>query len=148
MIKLKRLIFLFLIIFLTIYSVSFAGTVKEIQVKGNERVSKESIEMFSNVSIGDIIDKDDLNNILKNIYDSNFFKNVKVNFENNVLIIFVEESSLVENVIIKGPKSKTLIKDLEKNLKVKSRTSYNEISFLEDKKTITQALKRDIFFKC
>ncbi len=146
MIKLKRLIFLFLIIFFTIYSVSFAGTVKEIQVKGNERVSKESIEMFSNVSIGDTIDKDDLNNILKNIYDSNFFKNVKVNFENNVLIIFVEESSLVENVIIKGPKSKTLIRDLKENLKVKSRTSYNEILFLEDKKTITQALKKRGYF--
>ena len=146
MIRLKRLIFLFSIIFFTIYSVSFAGNIKEIKVKGNERVSKESIKMFSNVKIGDKVDKDDLNNILKNIYDSNFFKNVKVNFENNVLIIFVEESSLVENVIIKGPKSKTLISDLKKNLKVKSRTSYNEILFLEDKKIITQALKKRGYF--
>ena len=146
MIRLKRLIFLFSIIFFTIYSVSFAGNIKEIKVKGNERVSKESIKMFSNVKIGDKVDKDDLNNILKNIYDSNFFKNVKVNFENNVLIIFVEESSLVENVIIKGPKSKTLISDLKKNLKVKSRSSYNEILFLEDKKIITQALKKRGYF--
>ena len=148
MIRLRRLIFLFSIIFFSIYSVSFAETIKDIQVKGNERVSKETIEMFSNIKIGDKVDKDDLNNILKSIYDTNFFKNVKVNFENNVLIIFVEESSLVENVIIKGPKSKTLIRDLKENLKVKSRTSYNEILFLEDKKTITQALKkRDIFFQ-
>ncbi len=146
MIRLKRLIFLFSIIFFTIYSVSFAGNIKEIKVKGNERVSKETIEMFSNVKIGDKVDKDDLNNILKNIYDSNFFKNVKVNFENNVLIIFVEESSLVENVIIKGPKSKTLISDLKKNLKVKSRTSYNEILFLQDKKIITQTLKKRGYF--
>ena len=102
--------------------------------------------MFSNIKIGDKVDKDDLNNILKRIYDTNFFKNVKVNFENNVLIIFVEESSLVENVIIKGPKSKTLIRDLKENLKVKSRTSYNEILFLEDKKTITQALKKKGYF--
>ena len=63
-----------------------------------------------------------------------FLNNVKVTFKNNILTIFVEESSLVENVIIKGPKSKTLISDLKKNLKVKSRTSYNEILFLEDKK--------------
>jgi len=146
MIRLKRLIFLFSIIFFTIYSASFAETIKEIQVKGNERVSEKSIEMFSNVKIGDKVDKDDLNNILKNIYDSNFFKNVKVNFENNVLIIFVEESSLVENVIIKGPKSKTLIRDLKENLKVKSRTSYNEILFLEDKKIIIQALKKKGYF--
>ena len=146
MIRLRRLIFLFSIIFFSIYSVSFAETIKDIQVKGNERVSKETIEMFSNIKIGDKVDKDDLNNILKSIYDTNFFKNVKVNFENNVLIIFVEESSLVENVIIKGPKSKTLIRDLKENLKVKSRTSYNEILFLEDKKTITQALKKKGYF--
>ena len=146
MIRLRKLIFLFSIIFFSIYSVSFAETIKDIQVKGNERVSKETIEMFSNIKIGDKVDKDDLNNILKSIYDTNFFKNVKVNFENNVLIIFVEESSLVENVIIKGPKSKTLIRDLKENLKVKSRTSYNEILFLEDKKTITQALKKKGYF--
>ena len=102
--------------------------------------------MFSKINVGDDIKKDDLNKILKNVYDSNFFSNVEVNFKDNTLIIFVEESSLVENVIIKGPKSKTLIKDLEKNLKVKSRTSYNEISFLEDKKNIIQDLKQRGYF--
>ena len=134
MINFKKIIFLSLITFFSIFSLSFAETVKEIQVKGNERVSDKSIKMFSNIVIGDNINNDDLNQILKNIYDSNFFNNVKVNFQNNILTIVVEESALVENVVIKGPKSKTLISDLKKNLKVKSRTSYNEILFLEDKK--------------
>ena len=135
-----------LLIFFSIYSFSLAEIVKKIEINGNERVSSQSIEMFSKINVGDDIKKDDLNKILKNVYDSNFFSNVEVNFKDNTLIIFVEESSLVENVIIKGPKSKTLIKDLKKNLKVKSRTSYNEISFLEDKKNIIQDLKQRGYF--
>ena len=132
--KFNKEIFLYLFIFFSIYSFSFAEIVKKIEINGNERVSNESIEMFSDVTVGDDINKDDLNKILKNVYDSNFFTNVKVSFKDNTLTINVEESSLVENVIVKGPKSKTLIKDLKKNLKVKSRASYNEILFLEDKK--------------
>ena len=142
MINFKKIIFLSFIIFFSIFSFSFAETVKEIQVKGNERVSDKSIKMFSDIAIGDNIDNDDLNQILQNIYDTNFFNNVKVTFQNNILTIVVEESALVENVVIKGPKSKTLISDLKKNLKVKSRTSYNEVLFLEDKKKITETLKQ------
>ena len=142
----KKKIFFLTIIFFSISSVSFSEIVKDIKVKGNKRVSDKSIEMFSNINIGDDIDQDELNQILKNVYGSNFFDDVKVTLKDNILIIFVEESSLVENVTIEGPKSKTLISDLEKILKVKSRTSYNEILFLEDKKNIREALKQKGYF--
>ena len=146
MIYFKKKIFFLIIIFFSISSVSFSEIVKDIKVKGNKRVSDKSIEMFSSINIGDDVDQNQLNQILKNVYDSNFFENVKVTLKDNILTIFVEESSLVENVIIRGPKSKTLIDDLKKNLKVKSRTSYNEILFLEDKKNITEALKQKGYF--
>ena len=142
----KKKIFFLIIIFFSIPSLSFSEIVKDIKVKGNKRVSDKSIEMFSNINIGDDVNQENLNQILKNIYDSNFFEDVKVDLKDNILTIFVEESSLVENVVIKGPKSKTLISDLEKILKVKSRTSYNEILFLKDKKNITEALKQKGYF--
>ncbi len=146
MINLKKIIFIIVFIFYSICSISLAEIVKDIQVKGNERVSEKSIKMFSKIKIGDDINNDNLNEILKNVYESNFFKNVSVSFENNLLTIFVEESSLVENVIIKGPKSKTLISDLKKNLKVKSRSSYNEIQLINDKKEIIKLLQERGFF--
>ena len=142
----KKKVFFLLIIFFSISSTSFSEIVKDIKVEGNNRVSDKSIKMFSNINIGDDVDQNELNKILKDVYDSNFFKNVKVTLKDNILTIFVEESSLVENVTIKGPKSKTLIGDLEKILKVKSRTSYNEILFLQDKKNITEALKQKGYF--
>ena len=146
MIYFKNKIFFLIIVFFSISSGAFSEIINNIKVEGNKRVSDKSIEMFSNINIGDDVDQDELNQILKNVYDTNFFNDVKVTLQDNVLTIFVEESSLVENVIIKGPKSKTLISDLEKNLKVKSRTSYNEILFLEDKKNITEALKQKGYF--
>ena len=146
MINLKKIIFIIVFIFYSICSISLAEIVKDIQVKGNERVSEKSIKMFSKIKIGDDINNDNLNEILKNVYKSNFFKNVSVSFENNLLTIFVEESSLVESVIIKGPKSKTLISDLKKNLKVKSRSSYNEIQLINDKKEIIKLLQERGFF--
>ena len=146
MIYFKNKIFFLTIVFFSISSAAFSEIINNIKVEGNKRVSDKSIEMFSNINIGDDVSQDELNQILKNVYDSNFFNDVKVTLQDNVLTIFVEESSLVENVIIKGPKSKTLIGDLEKNLKVKSRTSYNEILFLEDKKNITEALKQKGYF--
>ena len=142
----KNKTFFLIIVFFSISSAAFSEIINNIKVEGNKRVSDKSIEMFSNINIGDDVDQDELNQILKNVYDSNFFNDVKVTLQDNVLTIFVEESSLVENVIIKGPKSKTLIGDLEKNLKVKSRTSYNEILFLKDKKNITEALKQKGYF--
>ena len=146
MIYFKKKIFFLMIIFFSISSTSYSEIVKNIKVEGNNRVSDKSIKMFSNINIGDDVDQNELNKILKDVYDSNFFKDVKVTLKDNILTIFVEESSLVENVTIKGPKSKTLISDLENILKVKSRTSYNEILFLQDKKNIMEALKQKGYF--
>ena len=146
MTNLKKKIIFFLIIFFSTSSVLFAEVLKDIQIKGNKRVSDESIKMFSNTKIGDNINSNKLNEILKNIYDTNFFGDVRVSFKDSVLVIFVEENPLVESVIIKGPKSKTLIGELKKKLKVKSRSSYNETLFLTDKKNITESLKQKGYF--
>ena len=142
----KKKIIFFLVIFFSTSSVLFAEVLKDIQIKGNKRVSDESIKMFSNTKIGDNINSNKLNEILKNIYDTNFFGDVRVSFKDSVLVIFVEENPLVESVIIKGPKSKTLIGELKKKLKVKSRSSYNETLFLTDKKNIIESLKQKGYF--
>ena len=42
-----------LLVFLITISTSFSEIVKSINVTGNERVSKETIIMFSNINIGD-----------------------------------------------------------------------------------------------
>jgi outer membrane protein insertion porin family len=49
-----------------------------------------------------------LNNIIKNLYTTDFFKNVSVNLKSNILNINVIENSLVQSVEINGVKNKKL----------------------------------------
>ena len=132
--------------FLNIFSFSYAEIIQKIEIVGNERIPGQTIKMFSNVSIGDDIKNSDLNIILMNIYDSDFFTDVKVSINKNNLIIKVVESPLVENVFIKGPKAKRIIESLRKVLIVKERKSYNEVLILEDKNRILDELKSTGYF--
>ena len=132
-------IILFYLSLLTTYSLS--DKVNKIDVIGNERVSEETIIMFSSVSINDDLDNKILNDILINLYETEFFKDVSVKFKNNTLEIFVTENPLIENVEYIGLKSETLKSNLTKNLKLKSRSSYNELTLKKDKDLILTNLK-------
>ena len=61
-----------------------ANTVKlnEIKIYGNERISSQTILMFSNIKIGDQIDNQSTNKILKDLIKTDYFENVKVNLKN------------------------------------------------------------------
>ena len=139
-------IFLILTFIIFVPKFSYSEIIKKIEISGNERISSETIKMFTKKNIGENIDDKDLNEILKRIYDSTFFEDVKVSIKENTLKIVVLENPLVENVEIKGPKAKKIVEELKKNLQVKARTSYNEISFLKDKKKITEILKQKGYF--
>ena len=104
----------------------FSEIVKQIEINGNERVSDETIIMFSKISINDDLKSQDLNNIIKNIFKSNFFNDVFVSFKNNKLIITVDELPIIENINFDGIKSKTLLEKITDNLQLISRSSYNE----------------------
>ena len=73
-----KLILSFFIFSLLLINLSFGDVVKKIEITGNERIPAETIIMFMNVSIEDDLDNDSLNNVLKNIYNSKFFKNVNI----------------------------------------------------------------------
>ena len=139
-------IFLILTFLIFVPKFSYSEIINKIEILGNDRISSETIKMFTKINIGESIDDKDVNEILKRVYDSTFFEDVKVSIKENTLKIVVLENPLVENVEIKGPKAKKIVEELKKNLQVKARTSYNEISFLKDKKKITEILKQKGYF--
>ena len=57
--------------------------------------------MFSGVSEKDDLSENDLNQVLKNLYDSNFFELVSVKLENNILTINVKKTQLFKTLIMK-----------------------------------------------
>ena len=119
----------------------FSEIIKEIEINGNERVSSETIIMFSKISINDDLKPADINNIIKNLYQSNFFNDVSVTLENNKLIIAVDELPIIENINFNGIKSKTLLENLTSDLNLISRSSYNEIILKKDRDKILNSLK-------
>ncbi len=119
----------------------YADIVKKLEITGNERIANETIEMFTKIKIGKNYNENDLNNILKILYNTNFFKNVSINLKQNVLLISVEENPLIENITYNGIKSKTLLEQLTQNLRLKTRSSYNEILLKEDRNEIISSLK-------
>ena len=131
---------------LCFYYKLLANKVIDINILGNERISKNTIKLFSNVNINDEIDDAKLNEILKNLYDTNFFNDVSVKIENNVLLITVNEFPVIQNIKIEGIKAKKYIEEIEKNFKLKKRGSYNEIFLADEIQTIKNILKEFGFY--
>ena len=75
------------------------------------------------------------------LYETNFFENISINFKNNVLTIKVVENPIIEEIVYTGIKSKKIKNFLIKNLKLKSRSSYNELVLKKDVENIKNALK-------
>ena len=142
MMKLFHKINFLLVFFSFIFgSVLKAETIEEINVDGNQRISIETIKMFAGVSINDDLSENDLNEILKKLYNTNFFDLVSVKISNKTLIIKVKENPIIQNINYKGIKSSTLLENLKKNIVLKSRSSFNEVLLEKDKKEIKNFLK-------
>ena len=132
----------FLIIFFFIFIHTLrAEIVKEINIKGNQRISTETINMFTGVSINEDLSENDLNKILKKLYQTNFFDLVSVKILNQVLFINVKEYPIIQNINYEGIKSSKLLEELKKNIILKPRSSFNEILIDKDKKKIKSFLK-------
>ena len=93
-----------LFIFLTVCARS--QEFKNVIINGNERISNETILVFSELPSDDFLDESLINETLKKIYKSGFFKDVTVKIENNNLIIDVIENPIIQTVFLEGIKKK------------------------------------------
>ena len=93
-------LFLSLVIFLFLSNKLFAEVVNRININGNNRISSETIKIYGNIEINKNYNEVDLNNILTNLYATEFFEDVKVSIVNNELKISVKEFPFVDQIII------------------------------------------------
>ena len=140
--QIHKLILLIIFSSLVFSSWLRAEIIEKINVEGNQRISIETIKMFSGVSINDDLSQNDLNEILKKLYNTNFFDLVSVKIENKILLIKVEENPVIQNISYEGIESSKILEDLKKNVILKSRSSYNQILIEKDLKSIKSSLKQ------
>ncbi len=126
-----KIILYLLIILLFFFTKSFSEVVEQVDIKGNKRVNSQTIEIFGGFKIGQDLDTNDLNNILKKLYETKFFKDVNLSLENSILKIVVVENPVIQNLIIKGIENKNLKEKIEEILTLKEKNPFveDEIKF-------------------
>ncbi len=139
--------FLLSLIFILIFTFKVSSeTIKEIIVENNFRVSKATIINFSKIKIGDEIDDQVLNNIIKDLYETKFFADVKVEFVDQKLIIDVFENKIIQSVVLNGIKAKKFKEAIFDSIKLLEKSPYDEYMASQDLLLIKQALISQGFF--
>ena len=141
----KFFIQLFLLtIFFTLSS--YSKNYEKIIINGNERISNETILVFSEIKDNKPLDENSINEILKKLYKSGFFKDVTVKIEDNNLTIDVLENPIIQTVFIEGIKRKKTEESLYEILSLKNRSSYNSSLIKKDEAAILSFLKDDGYY--
>ena len=122
-----------LILFFILFSISYAEIVKGVKIQGNDRISDETVKVYGAIKEGKSeYTKQDLDNILKNIYETNFFKNVSVEIKNQILVINLEEYSVINQLVILGEQSNRIKDQIKEFIKSKEKGSYIKNNIQED----------------
>ena len=130
--------FIFLITFITCLN---AEVVNDVNVKGNQRISKETIIVLGKINLSEDYNDNKLNQILKNLYESKFFSDIDITISNGTLIINVLENPIISDIRITGIKNKSILDNLTNNISSKNRTSYSEDTLNSDLNLIRNILK-------
>ena len=118
----------------------FAAKIENIEIKNNKRISKETITTYGKIKINKDYNQNQLNLILKNLYDTNFFENVSLAISGNTLIIDVKENKIIQSVKIEGVKADRIKEAILKDLFSKDKAPFLIEKVKNDKSRITTSL--------
>ena len=132
---------LYLIILFTFYSfISSAEIIENVLVNNNKRITKETIITLGNIKVGKDYDESDLDKVLKNLYDTNFFSDIKISLENNTLNIFIKENKIIQTIEIQGIKTNKIKEAILEDLFLKERTPFIKLKVKQDITKIKNSL--------
>ena len=99
--KFKKLLLITFISFFLILTAK-AEIIKKINIEGNKRITNETVIMFSGLNLGDVIKSTNLNKALKDLYMTDYFKNVSIKSDNGIVVIKVDENPIIQSVKLNG----------------------------------------------
>jgi len=141
-----KVIFQFIIFFLFFTFSVFSKNYEKIIINGNDRISNETILVFSELTEDRNLNENLINDVLKKLYKSGFFKDVNIKLENNNLVINVIENPIIQTVFIEGIKRKQTEESLYEILSLKDRSSYNLSLVKKDENAILNYLKEEGYY--
>ena len=141
----KFIIKLFTIFFFLTLS-SESKNYQNILINGNERITNETILVFSEIPKDQSLDENSIDIILKKLFQTGFFKDVNIELKNKDLVINVIENPIIQTVFIDGVSRKKTEESLYKILNLKDRSAYNSILAKKDENLILNSLKNSGYY--
>ncbi len=129
----RILILLYFILFTNYLS---AEIIKKIDITGNNRVSDETVKVYGDISINQNVDQIKINEIIKNLYSTNFFEDIKVSVSNNTLFIKLIEYPIINEIIIVGETANKFKEQIKKQIKSKKNGPFAKSLISDDETTI------------
>ena len=123
-----------------------AEVLKNYKVVGNDRVSKQTIINFTNTVLNKDLSEKDLNNILKNLYETTFFEDVYLNIKDGTLTINVKEFPIIQEIIFNGVKAEKQVEMLREAVNLKEKNPYNKLFVQEDLNRMLNIFKQNGYY--
>ena len=124
----KFYISLFFLIFLNLS----AEIIQQVEVKGNNRISDETIKVYGEINLGEEYSSFKLNDVLKNLYKTEFFEDIKLTLTNGTLNVVVKEYPIINAIVFEGEKSNQIRKKVVEKLSLKEKQSFIENKLSQD----------------
>ncbi len=134
------------LIILLITTKCYSEVVNKVVIQNNDRITKETILVFSNIEIGKNYDANELDQIVKDLFETNFFSDLSVNLNNGVLTIDVKENKIIQLIEINGVKKSELVDILKKQLLLKDKNPFVENFVKSDIDRIQKILKNSGYY--
>jgi len=120
----------FVIIFFLILTNFSVAEIAKVNINGNVRINKVTIESLVDKKISNI-DTIYINNLTKKIYDTDFFADVKISYNQDVLTINVIENPIINFFFINGVKD-TDLDQVNKIITLKENSIFSNSKLKKD----------------
>ena len=137
---------IFSIVYFLLVNTSYSEIISEFNITGNDRVSAQTIINFSEFNKGANITDNDLNNILKKIYETNFFEDVSVDIKNSILTINVKEHPIIQDIKFEGIKAVKFVEALIDEISLKPKGPFNKFTLKRDQEKVLNILKQSGYY--
>ena len=116
--------------------------VRDVDVKGLERVELETVMSYININKGETVSQDELDEAMKQLYSTGLFMDIVFDFKNTgLLTIKVVENPIINKRVFDG--NDKLSDDLlEKEVSLAPRSIYSRAKVQEDVQRILEVYKR------
>ncbi|WP_316862637.1 outer membrane protein assembly factor BamA [uncultured Cohaesibacter sp.] len=122
-------------------SPAFAQSVSRVVVKGNARVSDDTIRSYLTLKPGQRSSAYEIDESLKALYQTGLFKDVDIRMSGSSLVVSVQENAVINRIAFEGNK-RIKDKDLDLVVTSKSRGILSESRIQTDVQRILEAYRR------